>query len=88
MSSKNPLPARLRPGPTLLDPGERLTALRSDVDDAKTAIRTILDRLAERQGISTQDVTYAIENYADHMLSDLIFQLERNLQREIGGETD
>jgi hypothetical protein len=47
------------------------------------AIRVILDGLAERQGIARSDVTYAIENYADHMLSDLTFRLERALEKEI-----
>ena len=41
--------------------------------EAKAEPREVLERLAERHGISQKDVTYAIEGYADDMLSDLVY---------------
>jgi hypothetical protein len=67
---------------------ERLAALLRELDEARESIRRILDAFADRHGIPRKDVTYAIENYTDHMLSDLVFQLERDLERKIQGEAE
>ena len=41
--------------------------------------------MAERHGISPKDVTDVMEGYADAMLSDLIFNAQRALERELDG---
>ena len=52
----------------------------------KAAIRSALDELATRHGIPRKDVDYAVEGYADDMLSDAIYNLERALERELEHE--
>jgi hypothetical protein len=52
----------------------------------KAAIRSALDELANRHGISRKDVDYAVEGYADDMLSDTIYNLERALERKLENE--
>jgi hypothetical protein len=47
----------------------------------------VLDELADRHGISVREVTYAIESYADDMLSDTIYEAERALEHEIKAHT-
>jgi hypothetical protein len=49
----------------------------------KAAIRSALDELATRHGIPRKDVDYAVEGYADDMLSDAIYNVERGLEREL-----
>ena len=51
--------------------------------EAKAELREVLERLTERHGISQKDVTYAIEGYADDMLSDLVYAVGRELEREM-----
>jgi len=53
------------------------------VREAKAQLREVLERLAERHGIPQKDVTYALEGYADDMLSDLVYNVGRELEREI-----
>jgi hypothetical protein len=65
------------------DPRERLEQLHADVREAKAELREVLERLAERHGICQKEVTYAIEGYADDMLSDLVYAVGRELEREI-----
>jgi hypothetical protein len=55
-----------------------------DVREAKAELREVLERLAERHGIPQKDVTYALEGYADDMLSDLVYNVGRDLER-LGG---
>jgi hypothetical protein len=64
----------------------RLDALRRDVITTKAAIRNALDELAKRHGIPLKDVDYAVEGYADDMLSDAIYNIERALERELEHE--
>ena len=45
-------------------------------------LREVLERLAERHGISQKDINYAIDGYADDMLSDLVYSVERDLEHE------
>jgi hypothetical protein len=54
---------------------------------AKAELRRVLERLAERHGISQKDVNYAIDGYADDMLSDLVYSLERDLEHESDAQT-
>jgi cell division ATPase FtsA len=65
------------------DPIERLDALRHDVSETKARIREALDELAERHGIRASDVAYAMEGYTDDLLSDAVYNVERELEREI-----
>jgi hypothetical protein len=64
------------------DPKERLQQLHADRREAKAEIRDVLERLAERHGIAQKDVTYAIDGYADDMLSDLVYSVERDLEHQ------
>jgi hypothetical protein len=64
----------------------RLDSLRRDVLTTKAAIRSALDELANRHGIPRKDIDYAVEGYADDMLSDAIYSLERALERELEHE--
>ena len=61
----------------------RLDRLQRDVLTTKAAIRAALDELAARNGIPRKDVDYAVEGYADDMLSDAVFHVERGLEREL-----
>jgi hypothetical protein len=50
----------------------------SDTDVVKCSPQ----RLAERHGISQKDINYAIDGYADDMLSDLVYSVERDLEHQ------
>jgi hypothetical protein len=65
---------------------ERLSELRSDMREAKGRLRQVLEALADKYSISAKDVSYAIDGYADDMLSDLVFAIERDLEHEAEGE--
>ena len=87
MAIQLPLPARWamlesRRG----DARGRLDALRRDVLTTKAAIRSVMDELASRHGIPRKDIDYAVEGYADDMLSDAIYNVERGLERELEHE--
>ena len=60
----------------------RLDALQRDVLTTKS----VLDELANRHGIPRKDIDYAVEGYADDMLSDAIYNVERGLERELEHE--
>ena len=68
------------------EPLERLDALRHDVTETKARIREALDELAARHGIRASDIAYAMEGYADDLLSDAIYNVERELEQEIEAE--
>ena len=70
---------------SLRDPHDRLDALRRDVTETKAAIREALDALAARHDIAPKDIEYAMAG-ADDMLADAIYNVERELEREIEGE--
>ena len=84
MGSQFPLPmVGRKPGiASSRDPRDRLEQLQADRREAKARIREVLERLAERHGISQKDISYAIDGYADDMLSDLVYSLERDLEHE------
>jgi hypothetical protein len=64
------------------DPGEQLEQLARDKLEAKAEIREVLDRLAAKHGASARDIGYAIEGYADDMIDDALFEVERELNTE------
>jgi hypothetical protein len=68
------------------DARRRLDALQRDVLSTKAVIRRALDELAAKHGIPCKDVDYAVEGYADDMLSDAIYNVERGLERELEDE--
>jgi hypothetical protein len=61
------------------DARDRLEQLRVD---QRGQGRTARGGLAERHGISQKDINYAIDGYADDMLSDLVYSVERDLEHE------
>jgi hypothetical protein len=61
---------------------DRLEQLNADERAAKAELRAVLERLAERHGISQKDINYAIDGYADDMLSDLVYSVERDLEHQ------
>jgi hypothetical protein len=61
-------------------PREHLEQLLADKREAKAQLREVLEGLAEKHGISQKDVSYAIDGYADDMISDLVYGLERDLE--------
>jgi hypothetical protein len=63
-----------------LEPSEQLRLLHQDTSEAKAQIREVLERLAARHGIEQRDISYAIDGYADDMLSDLVYGIERDLE--------
>ena len=88
MSIQLPLPARWAHIESRRDPRDRLASLQDDLAGAKAAIKAVLEGVAARHGITARDVNEAIEGYADDMLSDMIFHVERDLEREIEGEQE
>jgi hypothetical protein len=88
MSVQLPLPARWAHIESRRDPLDRLASLQDDLAGAKAAIKAVLEGVAARHGITARDVNEAIEGYADDMLSDMIFHVERDLEREIEGEQE
>ncbi len=81
-----PLPARWARAESRRDPRDRLVALQDDVAGAKAAIKAVMDGVTQRHGITDHDVNDALDGYADDMLSDLVFHVERDLVSEIDGE--
>ena len=88
MSIQLPLPARWARTESRRDPRDRLTSLQEDIAGAKAAVKDVMERVAARHGITARDVDEALEGYADSMLSDMIFHIERDLDREIEGEQE
>jgi hypothetical protein len=83
MGSQLPLPASRTPSfASRPDAQDRLEQLHADKRAAKAELRDVLERLAERHGISQKDINYAIDGYADDMLSDLVYSVERDLEHE------
>ena len=78
-----PLPQLESRSGTDRDPRERLAQLEADKREAKARVREVLEALADRHGISAKDVSYAIDGYADGMLSDLVYGAERDLEHQV-----
>lgn len=64
------------------EPREQLSLLHRDMSEAKAQIREVLERLAAKHGIEQRDIAYAIDGYADDMLSDLVYSIERDLEHQ------
>ena len=88
MSTQLPLPARWAQFETRRDPHDRLAELERDVGTTRSKIRKALEELAERHRISYRDVTYAMEGYAEDLLSDVVYNTKREIEHEIEGETE
>ena len=67
-------------------PYERLAELNADLREAKARLRQVLEAVADKYDISAKDVSYAIEGYADDMLSDLVFGIQRDLEHAAEAE--
>jgi len=65
------------------DPRERLAGLRADMCETKARLREVLEALAAKYDIPAKDVSYAIDGFADHMLAELVFGVERDLEQAI-----
>ena len=63
-------------------PDERLAELHADKREATARLREVLEAMARKYGIPAKDVSYAIDGYADDMLSDLVYGIERDLEHE------
>jgi hypothetical protein len=61
-------------------PDERLAELQADKREATARLREVLEAMARKYGIPAKDVSYAIDGYADDMLSDLVYGIERELE--------
>jgi hypothetical protein len=86
MGSQRPLPTQpAHAFESRHDPRASLERLNSDRREAKAQLREVLERLAERHGISQKEINYAIDGYADDMLSDLVYSVERDLEHEREG---
>jgi hypothetical protein len=60
-------------------PHERLAELRADLSETKARVRLLLEAVAVKYDIPAKDVSYAIDGYANDVLSDLVFGIKRNL---------
>jgi hypothetical protein len=67
-------------------PYERLAELNADLREAKARLRQVLEAVAGKYDISAKDVSYAIDGYADDMLSDLVFGVQRDLEHAAEAE--
>ena len=88
MSTQLPLPAQWAQVESRSDARERLADLRRDMQSTREAIRAALVELADRHAIPRRDVAYAMEGYADSLLGDLVYNVERDLERDIEGEDE
>jgi hypothetical protein len=67
-------------------PYERLAELDADLREAKARVRRVLEAVADKYDIPAKDVSYAIDGYADDMLSDLVFGIQRDLEQAAEAE--
>lgn len=65
------------------DPVEELDELARDKLAAKAEIREVLDRLADKHGISHSETNAAVRGYVDDMLGDLTYEVEGALTHDI-----
>ena len=61
---------------------ERQAELKADMREAKVRLRAVLEALSAKYDISARDVSYVMDGYADDMLSDLVWGIERDLEQE------
>ena len=65
------------------DARERQAELKADVREAKARVREMLESLTRKYDIPANDVSYAIDGFADDMLAELIFGVERDLEQAV-----
>ena len=65
------------------DARERQAELKADVREAKARVREVLESLAQKYDIPAKDVSYAIDGFADDMLAELIYGVERDLEQAV-----
>src|SRR5471030_996525 len=65
------------------DQAAQLAELAHDKLEAKAEIRAVLDRLAAKHVLSAREVGKAVQGYADDMLDDDAYDLERDLARQV-----
>lgn len=59
---------------------QRLEELQGDLGGARRRMREVLQDIADKYGIPARDVAYAFDGYADDMLSDLVYGVQRDLE--------
>ena len=62
---------------------QRLAELGADMREAKARLREVLEGLAAKYDIPAKDVSYAIDGFADDMLAELVFGVERDLEHAV-----
>ena len=82
MTVQLPLPSVWPRNMSRRDPIARLEEIQRDKFEATYAIELLLDRLAEKHGISHKVIGKAVEGYVDDMLGDMFFELEEELRAE------
>jgi uncharacterized protein YdhG (YjbR/CyaY superfamily) len=65
------------------DARERLAELCADLRETKARLREVLEALAAKYDIPAKDISYAIDGFADDMLGELVFGVERDLEQAI-----
>jgi len=65
------------------DAAERLAELKADMREAKARLRDVLEALAHKYDIPAKDVSYAIDGFADDMLAELVFGIERDIEHAV-----
>jgi len=75
-----PLESRLDGSP---DATERLAELMADMRETKARVREVLEALAGKYDIPAKDVSYAVDGFADDMLAELVFGVERDLEQAL-----
>ena len=60
---------------------ETLEQLAKDKSEAKAEICAVMERLADKHGISLREATSATLQYVDSALDELTFDLEEELRR-------
>jgi len=81
MGTQLPLPAGWAFSVTS-EPREQLEELARDTREAEAETRAALGWLAAKHGASARDLNHAIEGYADDMINDALFEVERELNSE------
>jgi hypothetical protein len=67
----------------LADPAAEVGAMARDALEAKMEICAVLDRLADKHGVPARDLNEAVAGHVDTMLGDLLFAVERTLDRSV-----
>lgn len=82
MTVQLPLPGDWPRNKSRRDPIAALEEIERDKIDALYAIELVLDRYAEKRGISLEVISKAVRGYAEDMLGDMFLDLEEELRTE------